>query len=394
MNNTNNITLSICIPTYNGGERLEKLVRHIIKSDRSDIEIAISDNCSTDDTRHRIQSIDDRRIRLHENEENLGALGNGVRALQNGNGKYLMLLLDRDVIQIEYIDEYIDFLNSNDYGVVINQAHLFTKEFGCELTRDRKYYYIVKAPHPSYYTFRKDCFDKIDLAEEVTFNGYYPALISMNIAYQGKQIYLNGSIPIILEAEMQYISMHSSRSWNALGKMPLEKIKNGSFTPDAQIGLIGQYIQYLLNIDLSDEELYYAVIGIYTALIENTMDYFHVLESTRNKHRYNVPDLHYSFEDYIGLAEKFFENFVDLGNKYNISYDRKIFEKITELTKRKFINECIPQLQSDYEENEHRISSLEDYLGKLQICENIIDIQRDINMRGGISHESKKGGEE
>lgn len=380
-----NIILSICIPTCNGGERLEKLVKHILKTNRTDIEIAISDNCSTDNTKERICKIDDNRVHFYENEENIGALENGIRALVNGQGEYLMLLIDRDIVQVDCMDEYVDFLRKGQYDVIINQAHLFHQNFGCELTRDRKYYYMFKAPHPSYFTFKKSAFDKVEFTEAIKKNGYYPALIGMNIVQHGGKVYLNSKIPILLECELSYVSMHGSRSWNILGKINLTDLKNGSFEPECQMGRLEEYLDYIAQ-TCKDEENEDAILAIYMVLLENTLDYKNVMESGRTRFRYNVRDLHYEMKQYVELADIFFDRFLTYARKKKITYRREVVELITELLRLQFINSAVSQLQTDFDKNEKRIAEIKESLQMRGLCEDVAVLKQDMNLQAGIGN--------
>lgn len=381
------IILSICIPTYNGGERLEKLVKHILRSDRTDIEIAISDNQSTDNTAERINGIRDRRVRFYENEQNLGSLGNGIRALQNGQGEYLMLLIDRDIVQPEYVDEYTDFLKINSYDVIINQAQILRQNICCELAGDRKYYYLFKSPHPSYYVFRKACFDKVEIVDMIKKNGYYPALIGMTIAEQyGGTVYLNGDIPIILQCEPSYVSMHGSRSWSILGELEKSKLRNGTFEPKSQMGLLENYLRYLKYMDVVGNTLNDALFGIYHALLENAMDYIHVMESSRMRYRYPVPDLHYEMEDHLGIADEFLNAFDAYVQKLGFQYDKSSIELLTELVKLQFTNSTISQTYVDFENNEKRISQIKRTFAEKGLCEDVVEMNHDINLKEGIGN--------
>lgn len=91
------ILLSICIPTYNRGYVLNDTLERITNDPEFDdeVEIIISDNCSTDDTVSvvsKYQQIHD-NIRYYCNDKNVKDL-NFMRALSYGNGEYLKLIND------------------------------------------------------------------------------------------------------------------------------------------------------------------------------------------------------------------------------------------------------------------------------------------------------------
>lgn len=92
-----NIILSICIPTYNRAALLEKTLISIIEQDifinTNDVEVVISDNCSEDNTRDisdKFVSLYGNKIRYFRNDVNITDLNFEI-VLSHGRGKYLKL---------------------------------------------------------------------------------------------------------------------------------------------------------------------------------------------------------------------------------------------------------------------------------------------------------------
>ena len=100
---------SICIPTYNRGQIVYDTVSNILKSDRQDIEVVVSNNCSTDNTEELLLSIKDSRFKYFKNEYNNGA-DNMISVLTYATGEYLMLLSDEDDVVFQNLDTYIQQL--------------------------------------------------------------------------------------------------------------------------------------------------------------------------------------------------------------------------------------------------------------------------------------------
>lgn len=74
--NENKPLLSICIPTYNRAEYLEKTLKSIIRQPEfnlENVEIIISDNCSSDTTKHLCESISEKyaNVKYFCNKENI-----------------------------------------------------------------------------------------------------------------------------------------------------------------------------------------------------------------------------------------------------------------------------------------------------------------------------------
>ena len=67
------ISISVVMPTYNTPvEFLEEAVNSILTQTFRDFEFIIIDDCSTNDSRFYLESLQDERIRLIRNPENLG----------------------------------------------------------------------------------------------------------------------------------------------------------------------------------------------------------------------------------------------------------------------------------------------------------------------------------
>jgi abequosyltransferase len=99
------MTLSICIPTYNRASFLKKNIEIIVSQIRqtkhfTDIEICISDNCSTDETEATVQFFvrnnSDIKIRYQKNDQNQGFDWNAVKVMRMAKNEYSILWGDDD----------------------------------------------------------------------------------------------------------------------------------------------------------------------------------------------------------------------------------------------------------------------------------------------------------
>ena len=70
------MTLSLVMPTYNGGDYLKEAVRSVQSQAYQDWELLISDDGSKDGTRDFLASLKDPRIKVFFQEKNLGIFGN------------------------------------------------------------------------------------------------------------------------------------------------------------------------------------------------------------------------------------------------------------------------------------------------------------------------------
>lgn len=100
--------LSICIPTFNRAEYLKKSLDSLMSQDRfSEVEVVISDNCSTDNTEEVCNEFIQKypNIIYHRNLENIHDR-NFPTVLMKGHGIYRKLVNDNTL----YCDDYLPYL--------------------------------------------------------------------------------------------------------------------------------------------------------------------------------------------------------------------------------------------------------------------------------------------
>jgi glycosyltransferase involved in cell wall biosynthesis len=90
--------VTLCIPTYNRSQFLEKCLAQIVCQKGFDerTEVVILDNCSTDNTKEIVGKFSERysNIKYFRNSENIGMERNILKVLTLGNGQLLKLLND------------------------------------------------------------------------------------------------------------------------------------------------------------------------------------------------------------------------------------------------------------------------------------------------------------
>ena len=103
---TNNIALSIIIPTYNRSEIVLSCVENILKSNMEVIELVVSDNGSFDDTVQTLLRIEDPRLKILRLDENTGAW-NLLYAARYTSGRIVTWISDEDDLNVEMIPEIV-----------------------------------------------------------------------------------------------------------------------------------------------------------------------------------------------------------------------------------------------------------------------------------------------
>jgi glycosyltransferase involved in cell wall biosynthesis len=122
--------VSIGIPTYNGSKRIAGALASIWKQGYPNLEIIISDNCSSDNSIEVIAEIrkDHPEIKYYRQTKNVGMLPNFEFLLRNASGKYFMWLSDDDKIEPGTIPKYVEFLEANVSYSLVSGAIKYWKE--------------------------------------------------------------------------------------------------------------------------------------------------------------------------------------------------------------------------------------------------------------------------
>lgn len=115
--------LSLCIPIYNRLSYLERQLTRMLEDKalfEKQIELIISDNCSTDDLHTCCVKFQQLGLRLvyHRNTTNMGADGNFEWCFHNASGQYIWLLGSDDVPVEGVLNIVLEYLKSSCYGLV------------------------------------------------------------------------------------------------------------------------------------------------------------------------------------------------------------------------------------------------------------------------------------
>lgn len=117
--------LSICIPTYNRAWCIEKQIIQFKQYPQDiwdKIELVISDNCSTDNTKEIVEKamMEGFSCRYIRNKTNLGMDGNFSQCYQMAKGNYVWLLGDDDFIANGGLFKVLNFISNSkqEIGIV------------------------------------------------------------------------------------------------------------------------------------------------------------------------------------------------------------------------------------------------------------------------------------
>ena len=112
--------VTLGIPTYNRADSyLKEAIASALNQTYQNIEIIVSDNCSSDNTESFIKGIPDSRIKYFRQNHNIGAINNYNYCLDRAKGDYFLLLHDDDLIDNDFIEICMTRANFNtSYGII------------------------------------------------------------------------------------------------------------------------------------------------------------------------------------------------------------------------------------------------------------------------------------
>lgn len=121
--------VSICIPSYNRADLIGETIASALAQTYSNIEVIVNDNCSTDSSWSLLQELaaKDSRIRIFQNESNLGAVRNWQAVMKHAQGEYALILWSDDLIKETFIEKTLGSF-SDDVAFVMTGVQEFTSE--------------------------------------------------------------------------------------------------------------------------------------------------------------------------------------------------------------------------------------------------------------------------
>ena len=102
--------VTVAIPTYNRARFLRESIESALAQTLRDIEVVVSDNGSTVETRDVVAAFDDPRLSYSRLESNIGLHGNLSRCLELGSAPYLSLLQDDDTMDPANLERKVEAL--------------------------------------------------------------------------------------------------------------------------------------------------------------------------------------------------------------------------------------------------------------------------------------------
>jgi len=111
--------LSIISSVFNGQEHLEKSIKSVLEQTFKDFEFLIIDDKSTDETLECLKKYNDPRIKIFENQKNIGLTKSLNKLIDVSNGEIIARIDLDDFCERDRFEKQINFLDQNkDFGMV------------------------------------------------------------------------------------------------------------------------------------------------------------------------------------------------------------------------------------------------------------------------------------
>jgi len=133
--------VSIAMSSYNGERFIKEQIDSILAQTYSNIELIIVDDGSKDSTLNIINDYmkKDRRIKLFQNEKNLGFIKNFEKAISLCSGDYIALADQDDIWKNNKLEVFVENIGNNlliySDSIIINE---YSKNIGREFIRHKK----------------------------------------------------------------------------------------------------------------------------------------------------------------------------------------------------------------------------------------------------------------
>lgn len=126
--NVKNPKISIGLPIYNGEKFLRKRIENLLSQTFTDFELIISDNASTDNSINICKEYmkKDSRIKLYEQDHNIGQFNNYNFVLEKSSGKYFAWIAADDLLLPKFLEKNLHILETNKNVVTsISKIRMF-----------------------------------------------------------------------------------------------------------------------------------------------------------------------------------------------------------------------------------------------------------------------------
>lgn len=277
-----NPKVDILLATYNGEKYIKEQVESILNQTYENIQIIISDDCSTDNTRQVLKEYENNeKIKIFYQEKNLGYVKNFEFLLKQVKSNLYMLSDQDDVWKKEKVEKSVEKIESEKLDLVFGDLEVVDENLNTLYKSYNRYMHLIhkiKKYQKDYrlqYLYncmtgctiisRKNWIDKVlpfPTNSKYMIHDYWLGLV---IALNGKVGYIEE--PYILYRQHGKNQVGSKKASKTASK--LEKVRNISI--DTRIGTFETYV---MHEEIFDEKL--------RKQNKKALEYFKMLKNKKN----------------------------------------------------------------------------------------------------------------
>jgi len=171
-----NPKISVIMPVYNGEKYLKESIESILAQSFKDFELLIINDASKDNSEEIIKSYKDARIKLINNEENLGLVGALNKGIDSSAGEYIARMDQDDISLPNRFETQLNFMEAHrEIGLCgswvknigVNEGYINKKESDTDELKAMLLFYTPLA-HPTVF-IRKKILDEYNLRYDGNF---------------------------------------------------------------------------------------------------------------------------------------------------------------------------------------------------------------------------------
>lgn len=307
----NNSILSICLPTYNRSNIVYNTVKNIIKYPDDDIEIVISDNGSTDDTKNKLKSINDERISFYRNDTNMGFVYNLINVIEKSQSNYVFLLSDEDDICLKNLKKIINIIKGqNETSILLGQIK--TENGSNYLT------YKNEVMQDSETAFLKHSFTHHYMSglilnkTKINFNNIWEEYYKKNHGYLDiyPHVYIMNLLllqGITISTNLDFVKMREK------GQCEMDNFDNKPYVhPTSRINLFNKNISLLKSLYLKKTILIQTITKLYLWTVNQLYAYYKNISQNHEFNKYfNIQRDKNSLDDNLSILRTITESYLD-----------------------------------------------------------------------------------
>lgn len=216
----NKTKISICIPTFNRCDLLEKTLKSAIFQTQKPYEIIVVDNHSTDNTREIVEKYKKYKVKYFCNRKNLGIVGNWNKCIDYATGNYISILHSDDLISSNWYEVWDKIISKNPDVDAFFSAWAFidlngnTTSIYIPFTKNRKFkkgkvikeFYKKNVLSPAFsgdLILKKELYSKEKIGKftdklqtEADIGMYFPLMAHYSIYYTNKILFGHRTHPL------------------------------------------------------------------------------------------------------------------------------------------------------------------------------------------------------